>query len=302
MTALSKTATPNARSKSVHQVAAPQPGASQDERPVPSWSFTRLMKFAAGTAAQSDRLETESEGLFEQARALSHDSAVQAHRLGEALTIARKKLPAGKSWTEMLKSFGIAKTTAWEAMKLFTLAPLEDQLKGLTRTEAKINFGIVKPKKKSSRRLHTKAESDESDDRDAETEAATDEDAYGGANDDADGGETDADEEDVDADEEDVDADEEDVDADDESADDEDDPSEADDEEEQADDDADQPDETTPLEAMDEAITWLAAVESAIDGVHLDDESLDAFQLKLQEAEQRLGRIHEAVELQAAED
>ena len=290
MTALSKTATPNARSKSVHQVAAPQPGAYQDERPDPSWSVTRLMKFAAGTAAQSDRLETESEGLFEQARALSHDSALQTHRLGEALTIARKKLPAGNSWTEMLKSFGIAKTTAWEAMKLFTLAPLEDQLKGLTRTEAKINFGIVKPKKKSSRRLHTKAESDESDDRDAETEAATDEDAYGGADDEAD--------EEIDE----TDDDEEDVAADDESADDEDDSADADDEEEQADEDEDQPDETTPLEAMDHAITWLATVEVAIHGVHLDVESLDAFQLKLQEAQQRLGQIQEAIELQVAEE
>jgi hypothetical protein len=53
---------------------------------------------------------------------------------------------------------------------------------------------------------------------------------------------------------------------------------------------------------MDQAIAWLATVESAIDGVHLDDDSTDAFLLKLHEAQHRLGRIQEAVELQVAAD
>ena len=103
----------------------------------------------------------------------------------------------------------------------------------------------------------------------------------------ADGAETDDDEEDVDADEEFA-ADED----------------EDEGETSESDGDAKQADDHSPLKAMDQVIVLLGIVENVIHGVYhgvyLDDDSIDEFLLALQEAQDRLGQIQEAVECQKA--
>lgn len=90
--------------------------------------------------------------LLGQARQSRQDATLAIFRAGEWLSLARKKFKAegrGK-WTAFLKEYGIPRTTGWEAETLFQRAKTEEAVNGMTPTEAKRKFEVVKPKKKTT--------------------------------------------------------------------------------------------------------------------------------------------------------
>lgn len=87
--------------------------------------------------------------LLGQARQSRQDATLAIFRAGEWLSLARNKFKAegrGK-WTAFLKEYGIPRTTGWEAQTLFQRAKTEEAVGGMTPTEAKQKFKVVKPKK-----------------------------------------------------------------------------------------------------------------------------------------------------------
>lgn len=90
--------------------------------------------------------------LLGQARQSRKDATLAIFRAGEWLSLARKKFKTegrGK-WTAFLKEYGIPRTTGWEAETLFQRAKTEEAIGGMTPTEAKRKFKVVKPKKKAT--------------------------------------------------------------------------------------------------------------------------------------------------------
>lgn len=87
--------------------------------------------------------------LLGQARQSREAATLAIFRAGEWLSLARKKFKTegrGK-WTAFLKEYGIPRTTGWEAQTLFERAKTEGAVGGMTPTEAKRKFKVVKPKK-----------------------------------------------------------------------------------------------------------------------------------------------------------
>ena len=273
--------------------------------------FDRLMNSAADQIRQSDALNEESERLFNQALLSGHDSAKLIYGAGKALTEAREKKPPGKSWSDCLKPVGISRTSAWEAMKLYELAPCEAEIAEMTRTEAKVKFGIVKPKRKAVSRKAAADNSDQSSPKGEDSTGANSdglEERKSHRNDaqvagtikphddpddvvDGDGGL-----EDLDAHEEAEDHTE-DFDAD-------------DDEESELDEskangsevESDTQQEASPLEGMDEVIAWLDIVEHAINAKGIDLDSRSGFLVRVKEAQARLVRISKAVTVDSTAD
>ncbi len=104
------------------------------QRPNDSWQLDRLAEYVLAGIAEVDRLGAE-------AQHLSRLSAVQTHRIGHALCIARDKTKPRGVWGKWLTKHRIPRTTAWEVTKLYESASEEDVSK-LTITEAKVKFGI----------------------------------------------------------------------------------------------------------------------------------------------------------------
>ncbi len=102
--------------------------------PDKSWSLSRLGQYIRSGLADADRLR-------ERATQLSRRSAVQIHRAGRALDIARQKTKPKGQWSKWLAKNKIPRSTAWESIRLFQAASEED-VATLTITEAKIKFDI----------------------------------------------------------------------------------------------------------------------------------------------------------------
>jgi hypothetical protein len=87
--------------------------------------------------------------LLERVQQSREEATLAIFRAGEWLSLARKKFKAegrGK-WTAFLKDYRIPRTTEWEARTLFKRAKTEGAVNGMTPTEAKRTFKVVKPKK-----------------------------------------------------------------------------------------------------------------------------------------------------------
>lgn len=76
--------------------------------------------------------------------ALAKKSTVEVFKAGHALSIVKAKVPGYMNW---LKENQIKVTTAWEAVTLFEKAGSEEAIKGLTLTQAKKHFGVIRPRK-----------------------------------------------------------------------------------------------------------------------------------------------------------
>lgn len=107
-----------------------------------------LMELMGNAHEQIDHYRS----LLGQARQSREDATLAIFRAGEWLSLARKKFKAegrGK-WTAFLKENGIPQTTGWEAETLFKKAKTEEAVGGMTPTEAKRTFKVVKQKKTTS--------------------------------------------------------------------------------------------------------------------------------------------------------
>jgi len=93
--------------------------------PSASWSLKRLADYT-----------TSALGIIRHA---GRRMATQTYRIGQALYYAKKKI---LNWDAWLKEHDIPPVTAWEAIKLFEAVESEEELAGLTATEAKIKYGI----------------------------------------------------------------------------------------------------------------------------------------------------------------
>ncbi len=74
-------------------------------------------------------------------RQLNRRTAVETHRIGFALALAREKTKPVGRWGKWLKKHGIPTTTAWEAIKLYGAAS-EEEVGAMTISEAKARYGI----------------------------------------------------------------------------------------------------------------------------------------------------------------
>ena len=72
---------------------------------------------------------------------LGRRTSVETHRVGHALSIVQKKTKPRREWTKWLAKNGIARMSAWEAIRLYESAT-EEEVSELTLSEAKIKFGI----------------------------------------------------------------------------------------------------------------------------------------------------------------
>ena len=101
---------------------------SKEIQPKPSaaWSLKRLADYT-----------TSALGIIRHA---GRRMATQTYRIGQALYHAKKKVPL--KWETWLREHNIPAVTAWEAIKLYEAVKSEEELEGLTATEAKIKYGI----------------------------------------------------------------------------------------------------------------------------------------------------------------
>lgn len=107
-----------------------------------------LMELMGNAHEQIDHYRS----LLGQARQSREDATLAIFRAGEWLSLAHKKFKSegrGK-WTAFLKEYCIPRTTGWEAETLFQRAKTEEAVGGMTPTEAKRKFKVVKPKKKTA--------------------------------------------------------------------------------------------------------------------------------------------------------
>jgi hypothetical protein len=118
------------------------PVATQAESvPDESWDLDQLAVYASTGLGEADRLHRES-------IQFDRRSTVQVFRSGRALWFARKKVKSEKwgEWGRWLQEHNFKRTSAWEAATLYERAGSEDAVANLTPSEAKIRFGIVKPR------------------------------------------------------------------------------------------------------------------------------------------------------------
>jgi hypothetical protein len=104
------------------------------QRPDESWSLNRIAQYVLLGIEKIARLDAK-------AKQLNRREAVEVHRIGYALSIARKTTTPLGQWGKWLTKHRIPRTTAWEAIKLYESASEEEMAK-LTITEAKMKFGI----------------------------------------------------------------------------------------------------------------------------------------------------------------
>jgi hypothetical protein len=111
------------------------PRPCDDQNPVPdaSWTIDDLRRYAA------ERLG--------EAVALARRSTVQVFRAGRALCLIKGKVESDEPWIAWLQRNDMARTSAWEAMKLFERAKEEAAIADIPITEAKKTYGIVKPRR-----------------------------------------------------------------------------------------------------------------------------------------------------------
>jgi hypothetical protein len=103
--------------------------------PSETWDEARLTSYIVVSLAEADEYE-------KQATALSRRSTAMIYRAGHALSILAPRLKAERRWCPWQAEHGIARTTAWEAIKLFERAPSEQAIALLTSSEAKQQYGI----------------------------------------------------------------------------------------------------------------------------------------------------------------
>ena len=103
-------------------------------RPNETWELDRLAEYVLTGLAKVAQRERKI-------RQLNRRTAVETHRIGHALSLAREKTKPTGRWTRWLTKHGIPTTTAWEAIKLFEAASEED-VAAMTISEAKARYGI----------------------------------------------------------------------------------------------------------------------------------------------------------------
>ncbi len=104
-----------------------------------NWALEKLTPYIR------ERLKTRVDILVQLA-ALGRQSAVELFRAGRALHFVREKLKVDSAYCQWLEDNDIARTTAHEAIKLFYNAKTEEAVAGMTVTEAKITYRVIKKK------------------------------------------------------------------------------------------------------------------------------------------------------------
>lgn len=84
-------------------------------------------------------------------------TAIHTYRLGRLLTLAKSQIPHGE-WAKFLEEMGISIATDNRARTLFDLIDSEDELKGLTITEAYEKAGISIGSKTKAETAQAKAQ------------------------------------------------------------------------------------------------------------------------------------------------
>jgi hypothetical protein len=102
--------------------------------PNETWDLDTLAEYVLSGMAKIAQRERKI-------RQLNRRTAVETHRIGHALALAREKTKPVGRWSKWLKKLGIPTTTAWEAIKLFEAAS-EEEVAAMTISEAKIRYGI----------------------------------------------------------------------------------------------------------------------------------------------------------------
>jgi hypothetical protein len=102
--------------------------------PNETWDLDTLAEYVLSGMAKIAQRERKI-------RQLNRRTAVETHRIGHALALARGQTKPVGRWSKWLKKHGIPTTTAWEAIKLYEAAT-EEEVSLLTISEAKARFGI----------------------------------------------------------------------------------------------------------------------------------------------------------------
>ncbi len=143
--------------------AQPNGGQSDDDRRPQEGSQVDDNTPPSDGGSGGDHTENSIRELFDRALSNLRDaSALQARaagflrkttlhvfEAGRALNEACQLLKSEQRWCEWLQQYGIARSTAWEAVELFRRAKKPSAIANLQITEAKIKFGIQKPREKA---------------------------------------------------------------------------------------------------------------------------------------------------------
>lgn len=106
-----------------------------DSHPNDGWTLERLGAFAANQFTTSGDVEANV-GL------LVRRSTVAFFRAGHALSLARAKLKETGRWVMWQEAHGLARTTVFEAITLYTNAKTEDAVADLRLSQARKLFGV----------------------------------------------------------------------------------------------------------------------------------------------------------------
>jgi hypothetical protein len=115
------------------------------DSPDGSWGLDRLRAYAVGQLEQS-------KGCERQAVALSKKSAVHLYRAGHAFALIRQRLKGEKAWMDWLRGNRLAYATVTQAIQVYERAASEEAVAHLSITDAKEQFGIIKPKPRTGPR------------------------------------------------------------------------------------------------------------------------------------------------------
>jgi hypothetical protein len=116
-------------------------------RPSKSWGLGRLTRYALEQMGLSEECDRQS---LLSARA----SGIHSLRAGHALDLIAAKLVSERRYGAHLKAHRISTTKAWEDRELYRRARTEKAIAGMTRTEAKLAFGVIKPRKNKTADLN----------------------------------------------------------------------------------------------------------------------------------------------------
>ncbi|MHA2066393.1 MAG: hypothetical protein ACXABY_18635 [Candidatus Thorarchaeota archaeon] len=100
----------------------------EPKKPVASWSLNRIAEYTLSKLEEIHRV-----GKF---------TAKQTYLVGKALSFAYARLRVKGEWQKWLDKQEIPQKTAWEAIELYKAVKNEDDLTGLTSTEAKVKYSI----------------------------------------------------------------------------------------------------------------------------------------------------------------
>jgi hypothetical protein len=110
---------------------------AKEEKPNKSWSPARLVAFVR-----------EQQGVAQEAEAkvalYGRASALASWRAGWGLDLLGAKLLTEHAYNDFLRKEGIGRTRAWEDRELYRRCQSKDVIAGLTKTEAKRKFGILR--------------------------------------------------------------------------------------------------------------------------------------------------------------